>query len=295
VAERYPGYRHFLDFDGTVGRLYGALPQDAGEAGAKVEVRRFWIVLDPTLRVLRAFPFQPDRGDIDAVMAYVASLPPPGRFAGIELQAPVILLPNVLEEALCRRLVDTYEASGGEPSGFMRQIDGKTMLVHDPNHKRRRDCDITDREMIAALQARVRRRIVPEIAKVHQFHVTRMERYIVACYSAEEAGHFQAHRDNTTSGTAHRRFAVSINLNGEFEGGEIYFPEYGMRSFKPPVGGAVIFSCSLLHAVTPVTAGKRYAFLPFLYDDAAARQREANNQFLSDGIGAYSAGSAAGA
>lgn len=293
MAERYPGYRHFLDFDGTVARLYGAVPHEAVEPGAKIGLRRFWIVLDPTLRVLRVFPFAPDRGDIEAVMAYLAALPPPARFAGIELQAPVILLPNVLEPELCAQLVDLYEAKGGEPSGFMRQIDGKTVAVHDPGHKRRRDVDITDRETITALQARVRRRIVPEIAKVHQFHVTRMERYIVACYLAEEAGHFQPHRDNTTSGTAHRRFAVSINLNSEFEGGEIYFPEYGMRSFKPPVGGAVIFSCSLLHAVTPVTAGKRYAFLPFLYDDAAAKQREANNQFLGDGIGAYSAGSAA--
>jgi hypothetical protein len=39
----------------------------------------------------------------------------------------------------------------------------------------------------------------------------------------------------------------------------------------------------------PVTAGRRYAFLPFLYDEAAARQREANNEKLADGIGAYRA------
>ncbi|MGO4843493.1 2OG-Fe(II) oxygenase, partial [Rhizobiaceae sp. 2RAB30] len=83
---------------------------------------------------------------------------------------------------------------------------------------------------------------------------------------SENGGHFRAHRDNTTKGTAHRRFAVSINLNSDFDGGEVSFPEYGPRSFKPPVGGAVIFSCSLLHAVSPVTRGKRYAFLPFLYD-----------------------------
>lgn len=37
-----------------------------------------------------------------------------------------------------------------------------------------------------------------------------------------------------------------------------------------------MFSCSLLHAVTPVTKGCRYAFLPFLYDEAAAALRERN-------------------
>ncbi|HEX2725725.1 MAG TPA: 2OG-Fe(II) oxygenase, partial [Beijerinckiaceae bacterium] len=131
------------------------------------------------------------------------------------------------------------------------------------------------------------------IQKVHHFKATRMERYIVSCYAAEDGGHFRPHRDNTTKATAHRRFAVSINLNNDFEGGEVGFPEYGPRSYKAPVGGAVVFSTPLLHAVSPVTKGRRYAFLPFLYDDAAARIREANNAFLGEGIGAYKPGAAA--
>ena len=113
------------------------------------------------------------------------------------------------------------------------------MGVNDRNHKVRKDHNLTDAVLIQQAQARIRRRIVPEIAKVHQFHVTRMERNMVGCYTAEDGGHFRAHRDNTTKGTAHRRFAVSINLNAEFEGGEVSFPEYGPRSFKPPPGAAV--------------------------------------------------------
>jgi predicted 2-oxoglutarate/Fe(II)-dependent dioxygenase YbiX len=109
----------------------------------------------------------------------------------------------------------------------------------------------------------------------------------VSCYAAEEGGHFRAHRDNTTKGTAHRRFAVSLILNDEFEGGEVSFPEYGPRGYKPPAGGAVVFSCSLLHSVSKITGGRRYAFLPFIYDDEAAKIREANNQFLGEGVGAY--------
>lgn len=31
----------------------------------------------------------------------------------------------------------------------------------------------------------------------------------------------------------------------------------------------------------------RYAFLPFLYDDAAAKLREANNAHLGEGLGPY--------
>jgi predicted 2-oxoglutarate/Fe(II)-dependent dioxygenase YbiX len=162
-------------------------------------------------------------------------------------------------------------------------------MLQNPAHKRRRDYIIEDPELIRQTQIRVLRRIYPEILKVYSFNATRMERYIIACYSAEDNAHFRAHRDNTTKGTAHRRFAVSINLNSEFEGGEVSFPEYGPRSFKPPPGGAVIFPCALLHAVSPVTSGSRYAFLPFLYDDEAAKVREANNKFLGEGVEAYRA------
>jgi predicted 2-oxoglutarate/Fe(II)-dependent dioxygenase YbiX len=249
-----------------------------------------WVILDPTLRVIDVIPFAPDGGDRAALFARLAALPPSERFAGFELQPPVLHLPNVFEPDFCRMLIGLYEKHGGEESGFMREVDGRTVAVHDYGHKRRKDYVIEDKGVIAETQARIRRRIVPEIQKVHNFAVTRMERYIVCCYASEDQGHFRAHRDNTTKGTAHRRFAVSINLNAEFEGGEIHFPEYSRRGFKPPPGGAVVFSCSLLHAVSPVTAGKRYAFLPFLYDEAAARIREANNAFLGEGVGAYRAG-----
>jgi peroxiredoxin len=283
IAESLPGIRYFLDFDLAISRLYGAAPVDAQAGQGELPFRRFWMVLDPTLRIRGIFPFD----QVDQLFDFVAALPPAARYAGVEIQAPVLYLPNVFEPEFCRHLIGLYERGGGEVSGFMREVDGKTVAIQDKNHKQRRDYNIVDDGVIAATRARIRRRVVPEIKKVHQFEVTRMERYIVCCYDADEGGHFRAHRDNTTSGTAHRRFAVSINLNDDFDGGEVSFPEYGPRSFKAPPGGAVVFSCSLLHAVSRVTRGRRYAFLPFLYDDAAAKIREANNQFLGEGVGAY--------
>jgi hypothetical protein len=32
----------------------------------------------------------------------------------------------------------------------------------------------------------------------------------------------------------------------------------------------VVFSCALMHEATRITAGRRYAFLPFFYDDTGA-------------------------
>lgn len=269
LTQSLPGHRYFFDDDRAVSRLYGA-------ANATGERRGIWVILDPTLRVIETVPFGPDGSGHARAIALVAAQPHPSRFAGFELQAPILVLPRVFEPAFCARLVKLYDETGGAASGFMQQVDGKTVHVMNPDHKVRSDITIEDPVLVSAIQARIMNRVVPEIAKVHQFHATRMERYIVSCYAAEDGGHFRAHRDNTTSGTAHRRFAVSVNLNDDFDGGEVGFPEYGPRTFKAPVGGAVVFSCSLLHKVTPVERGRRYAFLPFLYDDAAAKLRESN-------------------
>ena len=281
-----PGIRFLFDIGGAAARELGIIARDPARPEGPERYAPCWVLVDPMLRVIETRPLR----DAEAILARLRGLAPPDLHAGFEVPPPVLILPRVFEPELCRALIATYDAQGGQPSGFMREVDGKTVGVFDPATKRRRDCTIEDAALRAAVRGRILRRIVPELRKVHHFEATRMERYIVACYDSAEGGHFAAHRDNTTSGTAHRRFAVTINLNAEaYEGGDLRFPEYGMRSWRAPTGGAVVFSCSLLHQAMPVTAGRRYAFLPFLYDEAAARLREANNAKLDEGIGEYRA------
>src|SRR5215475_3402843 len=55
VVGRPQGFRFFWDFDGAISKLYGAIPRDAEAVGDKVPLRRIWVVLDPTLRVLRSY------------------------------------------------------------------------------------------------------------------------------------------------------------------------------------------------------------------------------------------------
>jgi len=73
------------------------------------------------------------------------------------------------------------------------------------------------------------------------------------------------------------------------------FPEFGSRTYRASTGGAVIFSCALLHEATPVIGGRRYAFLPFLYDEhgATVRQRNADTIVGSDEEGTAAATEAA--
>jgi peroxiredoxin/predicted 2-oxoglutarate/Fe(II)-dependent dioxygenase YbiX len=281
VCEAQPGIHLIWDFDCRVSRLFGAALPVASDAPSTQPYKRFSVLLDERSRVVAALPLggHPEQ-HLDQLLQALEALPPLEGEAA-PASAPVLTVPRLFEPELCRALIRYYEERGGGESGFMQDIDGKTVGVFDYSHKRRRDQEILDEPLRKACMVRIHDRLVPEILKAYQFSATRIERYIVACYEAETGGHFRAHRDNTTRGTAHRKFAVSLVLNtGEFDGGGISFPEFGRRAHFPPAGGAVVFSCSLMHEVSPVTRGKRYAFLPFLYDDAAARIRQENLQFV---------------
>ena len=261
IAPSVPGIRHFLDYDRAVSRTYGAAREGEG-------YHPFWLLLDRELRIVQRWPLAEGEAAMAALEKCIA--------AQTDGVAPILTVPNVFDPDICRHLIGLYESDGGAASGFMRDVDGKTTLVLDDGFKQRRDTIIQDPKLIQFLSRRIARRIAPAIERAFAFKATRIERHIVACYEAGK-GHFRPHRDNTTFGTAHRRFAVTINLNAEdYEGGDLRFPEFGKRTYRAPTGGAVVFSCSLLHEATPVTKGKRYAFLPFLYDEDAKKIREAN-------------------
>lgn len=277
IAQQLPGIRWFMDADRAVSRGYGAASAE-GDGYAP-----HWLLLDPMLRVRRTAALADGAGLLTEAAALAA--------APSDIPAPVLVVPEVFPRALCRRLIALYEDQGGEDSGFMVEADGVTTRRSDHRHKRRADCVIADATLVAELKARLATSLRPLIRRAFQFDASRIERFIVACYDAADGGHFARHRDNTTAGTAHRRFACTINLNAEdYDGGDLSFPEFGARTYRAPTGGAVIFSCSLLHEARPVTRGRRFAFLPFLYDDAAAQLREANMARVAPELQGYRAG-----
>jgi peroxiredoxin/predicted 2-oxoglutarate/Fe(II)-dependent dioxygenase YbiX len=275
AREQLPGIRFFYDFDQEISRKYGAAP-----ASESAEYIPHTLILTPGLRTIAQLRIAADATDhIARVVQILKTLPP---IATLTSHAPVLIVPAIFEREFCRELIELYHQNGGEESGFMVDADGKTVGVIDYNHKRRKDYHITDERIIKSAQQRIHRRLVPEIKRAFQFNATRIERHMVGCYAAADGGHFRMHRDNTTLGTAHRRFAVTINLNAEeFEGGDLRFPEFGPRTYRAPTGGAVVFSCSLAHEASAVARGVRYVFLPFLYDDEAAKIRQANAKFLT--------------
>ena len=282
VQERIPGFRLFWDFSLRIAARFGVC--DGPQPGQPNHYRPTTFILDPALRVLAVMSIADPAAHAQQLVDLVARLPPLGAPRPRRPAAPVLLVPHLFERDFCRELIAVYDRHGGEDSGYMTSdAGGKTIGVLDYGRKRRRDYTIEDAELRTGIRSRIERRLVPEVRKAYQFRASFIERYIVACYDAGEGGYFRPHRDNTTKGTAHRKFAVTINLNAEgYEGGDLCFPEFGRETYRAPTGGAIVFSCSLMHEALPVTRGRRYCVLPFLYDEAGAKVREANLDYLAD-------------
>jgi predicted 2-oxoglutarate/Fe(II)-dependent dioxygenase YbiX len=185
----------------------------------------------------------------------------------IRQPAPVLVLPRVFGASLCDELIDFFEQDGGHESGVLYLEEGQERWAPDPQTKVRRDVYIRDEATAAKIRDQLRQVLLPEIERSFQYQVARHEPFKLVRYGGDKPGYFRPHRDNVTRDAQHRRFAMTLNLNDpeSYEGGQLRFPEHSPHLYQPPRGGAIVFSCSLVHEATPVTQGTRYALLGFFY------------------------------
>lgn len=257
----------FLDLGGKVSSAYFAR---AAETKGVPQIEPTAFVLDAALQISSVFKLGHNSTEFaELLVAAVNDLTSSPRAS----HAPVLVVPRVFDRALCSELITNYQSSGGREIAPI-EFGGNAIRAFDSEFRKRRDWYVSDEQTTQVIRSALERRLLPMVYRAFQFHVTRIERYLVGCYSAQEGGRFRAHRDNTAPLVAHRRFALTINLNEEFEGGNLRFPEFGPETLRSAPGDALVFSCSLLHEVTPITRGNRYAFLTFFYDEASERLRE---------------------
>lgn len=260
------------DITRTVSEQYGVCFPDSKDESRTI-YSRVAFLLDANHRIVKIYHLKNVSTWAIELLADLKALPREEP-RHITMQAPVLLIPNVLSPEFCRELINVWHVKGNDDSGFMRSLGEKTVGYIDRKSKIRRDHFIKDPQLQAALNKTIVERIAPEIEKAFHYQITRQERYKIACYDGSLGGFFRTHRDNTTGGTAHRRFAMTLNLNvGEYEGGYLRFPEYGPHLYKPDTGSAVIFSGSLMHEATRVTSGIRFVLLNFFYGDEEAKSR----------------------
>ena len=191
--------------------------------------------------------------------------------------APILVIPNVLEAGDCRELIERYESSDGfrvaKPAAGEATGDYK-FAVSDYNRQDRVDHVIQDTELLARLDRRIQERVVPQVLKAFAFQITRRESLHIARYSGPRDGIEVGHRDNQHPTSAYRRFALSIALNEDYEGGELVFREYAGRGYRGATGTAFVFSSSLLHEIEETTSGVRYNLISHFFNEASLQQAQ---------------------
>ncbi len=240
-----------------------ALLAQAGVAlGPAGSLRQRVIVLDPNQRVAATFDTRPLLAAAESVAAVadgVRSNGGAGQVIGTAM-APVLVLPRVFEPDFCAQVIRLWHKGDHKDSGVSSRYGNVGVL----ELKRTEDYMVVEPMMQKAISDRLAWRIGPELIKVFAFdREFSFDAHVVLSYSAEGEHFFGAHRDNGAPTTADRAFAVSLNLNDDFEGGELVFPEYAGVKVSPPAGAAAVFSCSVLHQALPVTRGRRFVLTTF--------------------------------
>jgi predicted 2-oxoglutarate/Fe(II)-dependent dioxygenase YbiX len=220
------------------------------------------IVLDPNQRVAATFEARALTAAAEAMRATAQSVRADGGADQLlrTAMAPVLVLPRVFEPEFCTQVIRLWEKGDHKDSGVSSRY-GNVNVSH---LKQTEDYNIVEPMMQKAISDRLAYRIGPELIKVFAFdRQFSFDSHVVLSYSAEGGHFFGAHRDNGAPTTSDRAFAVSLNLNDDFEGGALVFPEYAGVQVSPPKGAAAVFSCSLLHGALPVTRGRRFVLTTF--------------------------------
>lgn len=246
--------------DGTV---TAALTQGTAQSAFRL------LALDANLRIRGAFPNQKVKATPDSLIGAITATLTALRWDAapreIPQQAPVLLVPDVLDPLLCKQLVKAHEQGKTFSSGMVRQVNGQRQMMQEADTKRRVDHLLADEALVQTVTDTLARRLLPEMKKAFHFEPARFEGFKIIRYDGKEQGFFGPHRDNNTREVAQRRFALTLNLNdpATYQGGALRFLEYSGDFYRPQQGEALVFSCSNLHEVTPVTRGTRYVLITF--------------------------------
>jgi predicted 2-oxoglutarate/Fe(II)-dependent dioxygenase YbiX len=227
------------------------------------------VVIDRGLRVIATLDGTDPALAVTTALAAVAALPREAA-QDVILPAPVLHIPGVFSPEFCRELIAHFEASPHQVGG-MASIDARGVAVHkiDEAKKHRHDFVLGPRDpYLGGVMTGVIRIVLPEVKKAFHIDACHTDRFLIARYD-DAGGYFKRHRDNSAPAVSFRQFALSINLNADYEGGHVLFPEYNSHRYRPGAGGGVVFSCSLLHEAAPVTKGRRYVLLTFLHNAEA--------------------------
>jgi prolyl 4-hydroxylase len=161
---------------------------------------------------------------------------------------PYLLIDNVFNPQLLEKVIKYYDNNSNRHTPHYTATKNR-LHIHP------------DKELEIEIDNKLSRSVFPEIRKIFYFDVHYRESYKICYYDSKTGGRFHPHRD-TPAPYQHRRYAMSLFLNDDYEGGEFELPEYNFK-IKPKANSALIFPGISSHKVNEVTKGARRVIITF--------------------------------
>src|SRR4029453_7833365 len=146
-------------------------------------------LLDPNLRVRATLRLT----DGARVAADVAELVPElvwddRRPREITTQAPLLVVPDVLDPEQCAELIAVWEQQGHSETGVESSTGGGRAEQRNAQLKRRRDHIVQDHRRSHELATTIGRRVLPELPKAFAYRASRFEGLKMRCYPRSGRG-----------------------------------------------------------------------------------------------------------
>jgi prolyl 4-hydroxylase len=171
---------------------------------------------------------------------------------------PYLYVHDVLSQELLEKIRGYF--NDNENQSILHSHSGKNRNHLYPN-----------KELEMEIDNKLSRSLFPEIKKVFYFDVNYRELYKICSYKSETKGRFHPHRD-TPEPYQHRRYAMSLFLNDDYEGGEFELIEYGLK-IKPQANSAIVFPGISTHKVNEVTKGSRQVIISFFCSELEGKTK----------------------
>lgn len=214
-----------------------------------INVLRTIIIFDGFTRIRKTYQGEESSKDITSIINNLFSIFPMLYSSNIQpANVPVLNVPKVIPKKICKEIIDC----------FKDEIQSDEQLEKFKKH-------------LKLFDYKIKTYIAPQLKKAFGFECTRREEpYILK--STNENSNVQ--RIANLDSYSYRRFSVVIFLNAEeFSGGAIQFPEFGLESFKPTSGDALIYSAGCLEKTRTIYAGNRWILGTYLYNEEDAKLR----------------------
>ena len=202
-------YRHFVITEDATdlehSRLFASAEFSSLFLHPLVPVSAF--VTDANLKVVDFV----DAQNLEELEAEVSQI----KVAPRNLPTPVLVIPDAIDEALAQDLIHYLDSHEGD--GVIADGDFKRRLHIHP-----------DRDLEHRLDDKLCKSVLPEIEKVFYSEITHRETYKICRYDGSNSGKFGKHRD-TIAPHLHRRYAITLVLNDDYEGGRDRLPRVQLR------------------------------------------------------------------